>query len=251
MFQEERHQRIIELLDAHGRVSVSDLAAHFDVTEDCIRKDLKQLAARGVCKRVYGGATKAENTPELNVIDRVGTFVSEKRAIAAKAVRLIKPESTVFLDISTTNLEIARAIAESGITCNVVSTMIGVLTILAKNPSVTALCPGGVLRPSLDGFVGGQCVKALGSYRFDLSFMGCYGIDAAGSEVTTHALEDGIVKETAVAHTRRNYIVAESRKLSSYGSYCYGRLDDFEALICDGEDIEGIARVRRAGLAVM
>ncbi|WP_321970989.1 DeoR/GlpR family DNA-binding transcription regulator [Paratractidigestivibacter sp.] len=251
MFQEERRQAIVELLDAHGRVSVRELTASFGVTEDCIRKDLKALSLTGVCKRVYGGATKAESKVELAVTDRIGVYASEKRVIARKAVKLIEPEMSVFLDISTTNLEIARCIAQAEIRCNVVSTMIGVLTILAASPSVTALCPGGVLRPSLDGFVGGQCVKAMSNYRFDLSFMGCYGVDAASADVTTHALEDGIVKEAAVARTRRNYIVAESRKLHSYGSYCYGRFEDFEALICDGGDVEGIAQVRRAGLVVL
>ena len=251
MFLEERHAKIIKLLDERGRVTVSDLATRFNVTEDCIRKDLKQLAASGACRRVYGGATKAESFPELNVTDRIDTFVPQKRAIARKALGLIKPEMTIFLDISTTNLELARMIATSGIRCNVVSTMVGVLIALAKSPEVSTLCPGGTLRPSYDGFVGGSCAKSLDNYRFDLSFMGCYGVDAASAEVTTHAPEDGLVKEAAMARSRKNYLLAESRKLASFGSYRYACFADFEALIGDGENAAGIARVRRAGLEVL
>ncbi len=251
MFLEERQQRIVKLLETNGRVTVGDLAKRFDVTEDCIRKDLKQLANEGKCKRVYGGATALQATPEPNVVDRIGTMVPQKRAIAAKAVELIRPESTVFLDISTTNLFLAQLIAERQICCNVVSTMIGVLKALAKSPEVTALCPGGILRMGYDGFVGGSCVAALENYRFDLSFMGCYGVDPATQEITTHAPEDGIVKQAVVARTKQNYLVAESRKLVSFGSYRYADFDDFEALICDDESPEGIAAVRKSGLKVL
>lgn len=251
MFLEERHEKIVSLLDEHGRVAVADLARRFDVTEDCIRKDLKQLAAAGKCKRVYGGATKVETAPELNVVDRVGTFVPQKTAIAQKALAMIEPEMTVFLDISTSNLILARKIAAAGIQCNVVSTMIGVLTALAKSPNVTALCPGGTLRPQYDGFIGGSCVEALENYRFDIGFFGAYGVDAASAEVTTHTPEDGIVKRAAVERSRRAYLLAESRKLSSWGSYRYANFDDFDALICDGEDAEAISQVRDAGLEVL
>ncbi len=251
MFLEERQQQTIKLLETHGRVTVAELAQRFDVTEDCIRKDLKQLAADGKCRRVYGGATALQATPEPNVIDRIGTMVPQKRIIAAKAVELIYPESTVFLDISTTNLFLAQLIAERHICCNVVSTMIGVLKALSKSPEVTALCPGGTLRMGYDGFVGGSCVAALENYRFDLSFMGCYGLDPATREITTHAPEDGIVKQAVVERTKQNYLVAEARKLLSFGSYRYANFDDFEALICDDDAPEGARQVRRAGLTVL
>ncbi len=251
MYLEERQERIVALLNETGRVSVPALSKSFGVTEDCIRKDLKQLAERGVCKRVYGGATRVETVPELNVIDRIDLFVPEKRAIAKKALRLVEDEMTVFLDISTSSLMLAQQLAKSERSCTVVSTMVGVLTALAKNPKITALCPGGTLRPGLDGFVGVPCVKGLDSYRFDLAFMGCYGLDADSTEITTHTPEDGIVKEAVVARARKNYLLAESRKLHSFGSYRYASFDDFEALISDGKDVEGAAQVRRAGLVVM
>lgn len=215
MLQDERQARIIALLNDDGRVETSDLAVLFGVTEVCIRKDLKQLAERGICKRVYGGATSVENTMELNVVDRIDSFVPEKRIIAKKALRLIEPEMTVFLDISTTSLILADFIAQAHINCTVVSTMIGVLNRLAKSAETTSLCPGGTLRPALDGFVGGSCVKALDNYRFDLAFMGCYGLDAQTREITTHAAEDGIVKEAgrAVAQEHAGGRVAQAQEL--------------------------------------
>ena len=57
MFASERHQAIIEQLNSEGKVTVKELITRFQVSEDCIRKDLKQLELQGACKRAYGGAS--------------------------------------------------------------------------------------------------------------------------------------------------------------------------------------------------
>ena len=54
-----------------------------------------------------------------------------------------------------------------------------------------------------------------------------------------------------VERTKQNYLVAEARKLLSFGSYRYANFDDFEALICDDDAPEGARQVSRAGLAVL
>lgn len=108
MFLRERQDTIVELIRAEGRVTVSDLASRFGVTEGCIRKDLKQLDVQGALKRVYGAAISATSVSERNVSKRASTLVSEKRAIAEKAYEQIDAGETLFLDVSTTALAIAE-----------------------------------------------------------------------------------------------------------------------------------------------
>ena len=55
MFIEERHEAILRTLHEHGKVKVRDLSEKFQVTDDCIRKDLKVLENAGCLKRTYGG----------------------------------------------------------------------------------------------------------------------------------------------------------------------------------------------------
>ena len=251
MFLEERHQQILELLDRHGRVAVPDLARRFKVTEDCIRKDLKQLVADGKCRRVYGGATKVEDTIEINVSDRLNSFLPEKQAIAQKAIDLLKPHQTVFLDISTTNLCFARLIAKASLPCTVVSPMIDVHMALAHNPHVKAICPGGTMHGDLNGFVGAMTVDALSRFRFDLAFCGAYGLDIDARTVSTYEADDGLVKHAAIERASKRYLVCESRKLGVYGNYTYADFDDFDALICDDADKDNIELVREAGLDVL
>ena len=67
MFHKERHDQIVEYVQERGRASVAELAERFDVTEDCIRKDLKQLDGQGTIERVYGGAISVSTSPERSV----------------------------------------------------------------------------------------------------------------------------------------------------------------------------------------
>src|SRR5260221_6348872 len=54
--KEERHQYILELLRSEGRVLAADLSSRYRVSEDTIRRDLRELAGSGKIQRVHGGA---------------------------------------------------------------------------------------------------------------------------------------------------------------------------------------------------
>ena len=228
-----------------------DLSRRFGVTEDCIRKDLKQLVAEGKCKRVYGGATRADGIIELAVRDRMDLFKPEKQLVAQKALALISRNDTVYLDISTTNVLLAKLIAGAQLACTVVTPMVDILLAAAESPSVTVICPGGQMSGVLNGMTGQMAAEALDRFRFDLGFLGAYGVDADNCEVTTHDAPDGLMKRMALERSSRRYVLCESRKLGAVGNYCYASFDDFDALICDDRDEANIARVREAGLEVL
>ena len=250
MFLDERHKQIIDLLERDGRVAVSELAPRFGVTEDCIRKDLKQLASQGKCRRVYGGATRVEVPVIREVRGRIGQLEPQKRAIAEKALALIEPGQTVFLDISTTTLELARLLAARGTACTVISPMVEILLVLGACPAITTICPGGTMDTTLDGFVGSLALESLGRFRFDAAFLGAYGIDAESGEVSTYDINDGSLKRCAIEHAAHAYLVSEARKVGTLGIYRFAHLGDFEAYICDEPDGEEAAAVRAAGLDV-
>lgn len=143
MFTEERQSAIENCLRENGKVKVKELSEMFQVTEDCIRKDLKILENAGKLKRTYGGAILSQDYPlKRDVVDRRQFNLDKKRTIAAKAFKLIKNNETIFLDISTTNIELAKLLATSNMRVVVVSNMIDILQILATNPSITAIGTG-------------------------------------------------------------------------------------------------------------
>ena len=63
MFTEERREAVIRKLNLEGKVRVRELSEEFQVTEDCIRKDLKALENAGSLKRTYGWAILSQDYP--------------------------------------------------------------------------------------------------------------------------------------------------------------------------------------------
>ena len=113
MFVEERHQKILHLLQENEKVKVKELSKRFEVTEDCIRKDLASMEAKDLLKRTYGGAVLPDtmHPGHTNFVStRKDKNIKEKQQIAKKAVKLIRPGDMIFLDISTTNIELAKQI---------------------------------------------------------------------------------------------------------------------------------------------
>ena len=86
MFTEERQNAMEKCLREKGKVRVKELSEMFQVTEDCIRKDLKILENAGRLKRTYGGAILSQEYPlERNVVDRRMYNLDKKKVLAAKA----------------------------------------------------------------------------------------------------------------------------------------------------------------------
>ena len=178
MFTEERQGAIEKCLREKGKVRVKELSEKFQVTEDCIRKDLKTLENAGKLKRTYGGAILSQDYPlERDVVDRRNYHLDKKKTIAAKAFKLIKNNETIFLDISTTNIELAKLLAASDMRVVVVSNMIDILQILATNTAITAIGTGGTMYRTVNGFMGVAAIDVIKQYRFDRAFMGSCGVE--------------------------------------------------------------------------
>lgn len=241
MFLEERQEAILNLLSRDGKVRVKDLSEMFKVTEDCIRKDLGALEKQGKLKRTYGGAVvRRENLHMLEVSKHRNTDVEAKRRIAQAAVKLIHEKDMVFLDISTSNLAIAELLVKTDREMTVVTNMIDILVVLARNPKIRLVFAGGKINKSRDGFWGGMTLDFLSRLKPDIAFVGAVGVDVKENSVSTYDIEDGINKAAIVRVSKRAYVVAEARKLSSDGNYNYTSLDTLSGLITDSKPAEDI-----------
>jgi len=234
MFTEERLEAIILTLHKNGRVKVKDLSEQFQVTEDCIRKDLKGLENEGRLKRTYGGAILSQDYPlQRDVIDRRTVNVDKKEIIARKAMRVIKNDETIFLDISTTNIKLAELLSKSNMHITVVSNMIDILQILAVNPLITTIGTGGIMYRTVNGFMGSAAIEVIKQYSFDRAFIGSCGIDMVDSSITTLGVEDGLTKSAAIKSSRHKYIVMEKDKFYFNDSYKFAHFYDINGIITD------------------
>lgn len=234
MFTSERHEQILCKLQEDGKVKVKELSELFNVSEDCIRKDLKQLEAEGHLKRAYGGAIINQSLSR-NVFARVDKDANVKKEIAKKAYDLIAEGETIFLDISTTNIYLAQLLAVGNKPCIILSNMIEILQILAKNPLLTVIGTGGNVNLELNGFVGAMTLNIIEHHHFDCCFIGTLGISEDFKQLTTFDLDDGLIKEAAIAHAKRKYVVMDAKKFNSMGNYRFASVQKIDAIITDSK----------------
>lgn len=243
MFVQERHEKILSMLNAEGSVRVKELGKLFDVTEDCIRKDLALLEKHGCLKRTYGGAVLPHsNIHAFKVSERKGTDTESKKIIAAKALALIQNGDTIFLDISTSNLELARLLLDSGKKITVVTNMCDVMHTLAVPGSVTLLSTGGMFNSYCEGFTGTVSIDVISKYKFDCGFFGAVGIDVFDNSITTYDADDGYTKAAAIKNSKKTYVMAENKKFSLDGNFKYATLDGIDAIITEKAPAGEIAR---------
>ncbi len=234
MFTEERLDAILQNLHQDGKVRVKNLSEQFQVTEDCIRKDLKVLENAGKLKRTYGGAILSQDYPlERDVIDRRTYNEDKKNIIAKKASELIKDHETIFLDISTTNIKLAEILVETRKRLVVVSNMIDILQILARSSTITAIGTGGTMYRTVNGFMGAATIEVIKQYSFDRAFIGSCGVDMVDLSITTLGVEDGLTKKAALQSSRHKYVVMEKDKFYFNDSYKFAHFDDINGIITD------------------
>lgn len=234
MLAEDRQNMIVSMVNENGSVLVKELSEQFEVTEDSIRKDLTLLQKKGLLKKTYGGAVKVRvNEHNRHVAQRKGKNLEEKQKIAKKALDLIEEGDVVFLDISTSNIELVRLIAESGRSVTVVTNMVDVMLELAADTKTKLIFLGGALNESRDGFVGAITNNEIKKFRFDKVFMGVVGVDLGGNAVTTYTVEDAATKKSIMESGSKSYMMLETRKFAAEGNYVYANVDDFTGAILD------------------
>src|SRR4051794_22321647 len=105
----QRKQLLLERLRADGRIIAKDVSAELELSEDTIRRDLRELAAEGLLQRVHGGALPASPTV-ANLAARRSMATDEKRRLGRKAATLVSRKQRVFIDGGTTHTELIRAL---------------------------------------------------------------------------------------------------------------------------------------------
>lgn len=253
MFLEERHEKILEMLSRDGKVLVKELAEKFSVTEDSIRKDLGTLESDGKLKRTYGGAVSiAEKLQMTEANRRRISDVESKRKIAAAAVKLMQPHDAIFLDISTISIAIAQILEKTAVNYKILTNMVDVLVMLARNPKINLFFAGGQINQSRDGFSDSLNLEFISRFRPDVAFIGAFGVDVKKNSLTSRDTAGGIHKARMIEVSKTSYIIAESRKMGTEGTYSFAKFSDVNGLITETELSENLtAAAEKLGVRII
>lgn len=241
MFLEERQSKILEMLERDGKVLVKELAEIFNVTEDSIRKDLGSLELDGKLKRTYGGAVSIEEKLQMTEANRRRiSDVEAKRKIAAAAVKLMKPQDLIFLDISTISIAIAQILEKTETPYKILTNMVDVLVMLARNTKINLFFAGGQINHSRDGFSDVLNLEFVSKFRPDVAFIGASGVDIKRNSLSSNDIASGLHKTRLIELSKVSYVIAESRKIGVEGTYSFATLDKINGIITDAKISESL-----------
>ena len=246
MLTAERRQAILTRLERDGKVVASELVAALGVSEDTVRRDLRELASGGLVQRVHGGALPPP--PETgSFAQRLRVAPEAKAHLAAAALPLLEGASVIILDGGTTTLELARRLPPDR-ECTVLTNSPPVAAALATHPRAEVVLIGGRLLKDAQVTVGAAAVDALRQVRADACVLGvCSLHPELGVSCTDH--DEAHVKRAMVAASAEVIALATADKVRTAGPWVVSPVADVTHLVTDASeeltaDFGGLSVVR-------
>ncbi len=236
MFAAERRNVILEILKDKKRITVKELSQMLNVSEATLRSDLSQMEKKGLLTRTHGGAVldspiKAENTFSA----REKKNKESKIAIAKKAMSLIHDKNCIFLDASTTALEIARLLKEENIRLTVLTNGISTAIELRDNPAITVILLGGMLRNGSMALEGPFGTSILNQIHVDILFTSARGFTVEEG-LTDFSVYEVELKKVIVNKVEKVVAIVDHTKIGDNSIASFASVEDIDLFISD-EDI--------------
>lgn len=239
MLVAQRRAQLLRLLEQTGKIVAKDVAADLGISEDSIRRDLRDLAAEGLCQRVYGGALPA-SPAVVDYAARQSVEPDRKRAVAAAAAALVRPGSTLILDGGTTALAVAEALPK-GRECTVITNSPTIASALLQHLSVDLFLLGGRIFKHSAVACGAAAVEAAQNVSADLCFIGVTGVHP-DTGLTTGDPEDAAMKRALAARAAETYVLASAEKIGAASPYRVLPWEQIAGVITDADPAADVMR---------
>lgn len=248
MLTTERKAIITERLRRDGRLVAKAFAEEMNLSEDTIRRDLREMAAEGLLERVHGGALPMK--PALaDFAARKVVASDEKRRLGARAASLIQPGQIIFLDGGTTNAEIARALPRD-FAFTIVTHSPTISAELEHHPTAEVLLIGGKLYKHSMVAVGAVASAAISAIRPDIFFLGVTAVHPRYG-FSTGDYEEAAIKRQIAAQSARTYVAVTTEKLDRASPVTIMPLEAATGVIAGGPHNDGIDMLEGAGLEIL
>jgi DeoR/GlpR family transcriptional regulator of sugar metabolism len=226
----QRREHLLSRLSSDGRLVVKELATELGITEDSLRRDLRELAAAGLCQRVYGGALPV-SPAIVDYAARKEVSPASKRRVAALAATLITPGSTVILDGGTTTLEVARALPAE-LEATIITHSPTVAAALVDHPRVEIYLIGGHIFKHSAVASGAAAAEAAQAVNADLFLLGVTGVHPQAG-LTTGDGDEAAMKRALARRAADTYVLASTEKIGAASRYNVLPLADIAGLVTD------------------
>jgi DeoR/GlpR family transcriptional regulator of sugar metabolism len=231
MLTAQRKAHLLARLRETGRLVARDEALAMDLSEDTIRRDLRDLAADGLLLRVHGGALPLSPT-HVPMADRRTLATDEKHRLARCAVTLLRPGQTVIVDGGTTHAALVAALPPD-LALTVVTHSPTIAAALEPFPRIDVLLIGGRLFRHSMVALGSATAEAFSAIRADLCLLGATGLHPE-TGLTTGDAEEAAIKRRMMAQSGETVVLATRDKLGATSPFRIAPLDRLTTLVTTG-----------------
>lgn len=247
MLSADRKSLLRDRLRRDGRLVTKDLAAELGLSEDSIRRDLRELDAAGEAVRVYGGVLAA-SPAAADYATRGGVAQSSKQRVAAAGAALVEPGSTVILDGGTTTLAVVDALPRN-LDCTVITHSPTIAAALLEHRAEVILIGGRLFKHSAVA-CGAAAVEAAERLSADLFVLGVTGVHPTAG-LTTGNAEEAAMKRVLASRAAETVVLASAEKLGTASRYGVLGFEAVSSILADasGED-DTLDELRAAGAPI-
>ena len=173
-----------------------------------------------------------------------------KQRVAAAAVRLLRPGSTVLLDGGTTALAVARALPPD-LSATVVTHSPTIAAALVDHPVVEVYVLGGRLFKHSAVTCGAAAAEAAQTVQADVFLLGVTGVHHAAG-LTTGDPDEAAMKRTLAGRAADTYVLASSEKIGTASPFTVLPLADVSGIITDAPtDHPVLEQLRRHDVTII
>ncbi|MEU9061831.1 DeoR/GlpR family DNA-binding transcription regulator [Streptomyces sp. NPDC048430] len=249
MLAAERRDHLLGLLAREGKIVAKDVAAGLGISEDSVRRDLRDLAAEGQCQRVYGGALPV-SPAVVGYAARQAVAPDGKRKVASVAAGLVRPGGAVILDGGTTALAVARALPPD-LACTVITHSPTIVAALLDHPEAELFLLGGRIFKHSAVACGAAAVEAAQNVSADLCLLGVTGVHPE-TGLTTEDAEEAAMKRALSERAADTYILASSDKIGTASRFRVLPWEKVTGLITDADPRDAaVERLTALGVEVI
>ena len=217
MLAQERHSKILDLVQKNGAVTAAKLVDLLGVSLETIRRDLLTLERSGKITRVHGGAVaKAEmkSYPELQ--QRIKEFKAEKYALSLKAAEFVSEGDIIGIDAGSTANAFAEVLKEKFTQLTVVTHSKDVFDILCNHRDFSViLCGGHYLREN-NAFCGELTLEMLRNLHLQKVFITPSAISIEYG-ICDYEKDLYPIQKQMIHSSDTVYIIADSSKFEKAG----------------------------------
>jgi len=243
MLQKERRDRILEILGERRYATVPELAGTVYVSDATIRRDLKQLETEGLVNLSYGGVSITQSGRKSVPLPlRKAEHVAAKQRIARRAAELIRPHDTVFIDGSSTVMNLAGYLTED-MDLTVFTYCAAAASLLAGR-GVTVYCVGGLYNYHNSVCTGSFAEENFRRVTADIVFLSSQGLSVESGAVMDSSEEETRLRRVMMDQARRKVLLCDGSKFGCNYPFILAGLNDMDDFVSDAA-LPGEFRVNR------